>query len=510
VLDDNPRHYTTVHDFRKLIQWIADGELGLPDFQRNFVWDVARVNELLDSVSRGWPIGSILMLEGPQPFGLKQIAFGPDLEPDVVQYYLLDGQQRLTSLYLAALDVGDDVFFVDLAVADDHGEYPFQSMRRPRYRPSASQFTFAELLDPRAFDDRLSTLSSEEADAFERAREQRMGSLLGSYTIPSITMSNDIPLEALTRIFETLNRTGLRLNAFDLMVAVLRSQDFKLREAWIAALDSILALEMLHADGVEILKVIALWQKAVDEGANRPVGRRVQGVRQGDVLNIPGDFVATNWNSAVSAYSQALELLITRAGVHDRRSVPAWAMVLPMAYWLDRGVAVQSIERWYWQNIAFQRYAQGANTQVISDIHPEPKLEDRADVVSAVTSALGDQTRRSRILRLGLRGLTLSMNQKLSPSSDWSVGQGREVSVRSLLQNQIAADGGDPLVDMLYLSARQLADVRTALRRGGVGLEAVSRSTWEAQGFNSELLGEPERLMSERIQRLSAWIGDLS
>ena len=58
------------HTIDKLIQWIRSGRLALPDFQRDFVWNPGRVVELLDSVARQWPVGSLLLLSGPQPFGI--------------------------------------------------------------------------------------------------------------------------------------------------------------------------------------------------------------------------------------------------------------------------------------------------------------------------------------------------------------------------------------------------------------------------------------------------------
>lgn len=60
-----------------LVQRVRTGRLALPDFQREFVWNPSRVVELIDSVSRQWPIGSLLLLSGPQPFAIRPIDSGP-------------------------------------------------------------------------------------------------------------------------------------------------------------------------------------------------------------------------------------------------------------------------------------------------------------------------------------------------------------------------------------------------------------------------------------------------
>lgn len=68
------RHETKTFDFRDFPRWIAECELPLPDFRPDFVCDPNQVVDLLASTSHGWPIGSLPMLEGSQPFGLKDAA----------------------------------------------------------------------------------------------------------------------------------------------------------------------------------------------------------------------------------------------------------------------------------------------------------------------------------------------------------------------------------------------------------------------------------------------------
>lgn len=82
---------------------IATGKLQLPDFQREWLWDDDRIKSLLASVSQGYPVGVVMTLE----VGEKAVSFAPkplagvdagQVSPDEL---LLDGQQRLTSLYQA-------------------------------------------------------------------------------------------------------------------------------------------------------------------------------------------------------------------------------------------------------------------------------------------------------------------------------------------------------------------------------------------------------------------------
>src|SRR4026208_1406745 len=86
------------YDLGSLIKYIGLGEIGLPDIQRPFVWKNAKVRDLFDSMYKGFPVGYLLFWENGQPNGTKQIGVGGKAHP-VASRLIVDGQQRLTSLY---------------------------------------------------------------------------------------------------------------------------------------------------------------------------------------------------------------------------------------------------------------------------------------------------------------------------------------------------------------------------------------------------------------------------
>lgn len=77
---------------------VQSGELRLPEMQRRYVWRAARVRDLLDSLYRGYPSGSILVWETDQPQPTRDLAIKQEVSPFSGHKLLLDGQQRLTSL----------------------------------------------------------------------------------------------------------------------------------------------------------------------------------------------------------------------------------------------------------------------------------------------------------------------------------------------------------------------------------------------------------------------------
>ncbi|GAA2255680.1 hypothetical protein GCM10010145_24820 [Streptomyces ruber] len=95
----------TNRDVRTLISQIAAGEIMLPEIQRGYVWKASQVARLIESLYRGYPAGSLLFWKTGQPAETREAALGAPQElPSVMPLYLLDGQQRLTSLFRVLTD----------------------------------------------------------------------------------------------------------------------------------------------------------------------------------------------------------------------------------------------------------------------------------------------------------------------------------------------------------------------------------------------------------------------
>jgi hypothetical protein len=84
---------------RKLVEKVIDGELSLPEMQRRYVWTAVKVRDLLDSLYRGYPSGTILVWETDEPGNFRKLQVdGSRISPLNSSLLLLDGQQRITSL----------------------------------------------------------------------------------------------------------------------------------------------------------------------------------------------------------------------------------------------------------------------------------------------------------------------------------------------------------------------------------------------------------------------------
>ncbi|HCL85981.1 MAG TPA: hypothetical protein DIC45_05665 [Comamonadaceae bacterium] len=357
----------------QLIQRVRTGRLALPDFQRDFVWNPSRVVELLDSVSRQWPIGSLLLLSGPQPFAIRSIESGPEITDDELDLYVLDGQQRLTSLYHAVADVSDYCYFIDFAALirgeDEYISWEKRSQFNIKYpsinaRADAYIALITDIWDTQSFYGWLECLPSQKSRAeCVELRETRIPGLHSKvYKVMAIVLDQTIALEALARIFETLNRTGVALTAFDLMVATLYPTGFKLRDEWESAVDMNEAIARLGPDELEVIKLVSLLVRGI-------YGKRQsKGVRQGDLLRLDKTKIQELWRESVDLYEHALRFCMREFGVTSQDLVPSWGMVLGVAAWLRFKPADDfGVRSWWYDRLFTQHFSQASNTRIISE-----------------------------------------------------------------------------------------------------------------------------------------------
>ena len=87
----------TGYSLTHLVEDIKHGNIALPDIQRPFVWSSAKTRDLFDSMYRGYPVGTLMLWETGAEIGTRQVGGGDASK--VAKLLIVDGQQRLTSLF---------------------------------------------------------------------------------------------------------------------------------------------------------------------------------------------------------------------------------------------------------------------------------------------------------------------------------------------------------------------------------------------------------------------------
>jgi hypothetical protein len=224
------------YSLSKLIEDIQMGEIGLPDIQRPFVWKNAKVRDLFDSMYRGYPVGYFLFWENQVGEKTKQI--GTNNHQKVPQLLIVDGQQRLTSLFAVlkgicvvrenyeteqieiAFRPTDGTFEVcDAAIRKDPEFLPNIS---DLFAPSASQYRIVGdyLQNLAAHRERNArTLTVEEKQKCEQSL-QRLFSLT-NYPFTTLQLSANIEEEQVADVFVRINSEGKKLNQADFILTLM-------------------------------------------------------------------------------------------------------------------------------------------------------------------------------------------------------------------------------------------------------------------------------------------------
>ena len=210
----------------RLVERIAAGQIRVPRFQRAFVWRQTDLHALLDSILRGFPIGSILVwdtegnMESTQRIG--PIKISP--RPDGMIGYLLDGQQRVSTL-VGTLRLADGmdatVDQVDWRVYCNLDTQEFH--RAPVEGVGPQHFPVRSLLNTAGFFEACRRIQSEgdDPDRIQKWLDEadRLASAFRDYQLPLIRI-RDADLDSAVTVFARLNRTGRKMAADEMVTAL--------------------------------------------------------------------------------------------------------------------------------------------------------------------------------------------------------------------------------------------------------------------------------------------------
>ena len=213
-----------------LIGDIEHGKLALPDIQRPFVWSAAKIRDLFDSMYRGYPVGTLVFWETGAEVGTRQIG---DADGAVPRLLIVDGQQRLTSLYAVitgtpvmtktyqsklvriAFRPTDELFEVtDAAIERDPEFIPdITELWRGKHKSVLREF------DARLSESRDEPLTREEEDLLE----DRIDAVrdLKDFRFQVIELSMEANEEQVAEIFVRINSEGVQLNQADFILTLM-------------------------------------------------------------------------------------------------------------------------------------------------------------------------------------------------------------------------------------------------------------------------------------------------
>ncbi|MDO9517207.1 MAG: DUF262 domain-containing protein [Methanosarcinaceae archaeon] len=219
------------YSLSKLIEDIDVGEIGLPDIQRPFVWNQAKVRDLFDSMYKGFPVGYLLFWANGIGNDHRQI--GTDTKQNIARLLIVDGQQRLTSLY--SVLKGKPVLKSDykaqhIRIAFRPKDAKFEVadaaiQRNPEFIPDISQLWSGEISRNKYVKNFLERLGkyrevSDEEEDFLCESIDRLYDLR-SYPFTALELSSTVNEEDVADVFVRINSKGITLNQADFILTLM-------------------------------------------------------------------------------------------------------------------------------------------------------------------------------------------------------------------------------------------------------------------------------------------------
>jgi hypothetical protein len=480
-----------------LLHRCGDGKIQLPDFQRSWVWAEDRILSLIASISSAFPIGALMTLEskhGATIFARRPVQGAPPTAKDATpEELLLDGQQRMTSLYQAcmrrvvvetitpknkmvkrwfyidiqkALQPGGDRDDAILAIPEDRrikanfNKEILLDLSEPQYEFEQLMFPLNRVFDWDAWQDGFwdhwtAKGRTEKKEVFRQFKNDVLSNFK-SYQVPVITLDHDTSHEAVCLVFEKVNTGGKALDAFELLTAMYAAKGHKLRDDWLGAdgqkgMQTRLAEFGRAADqpvgvlakvaSTDVLQAVALrhTKKVRAEKAAAGVSENdlpaVRATRQ-SLLDLPLEAYLEFRDGVEAGFKKAAKFL-RQQHVHRVIDLPYQTQLVPLAAIFaeignkaENAGNIAKISRWFWCGIFGELYGGAIESRFAKDVVEVPAWLDGGPEPSTVTEGV---FRADRLLTMRTR---LSAAYKgihallmREGAKDFRSGQGYDITV---------------------------------------------------------------------------------
>lgn len=407
------------NELKDLLTQVQKGELQLPEFQRSWVWDDGKICKLIESIVMGFPMGAVMFLETGGEVNYKPRLFtGVDESKIDVQprFLVLDGQQRLTTLFQVFMSVKPVVtcleknrdkeihryYYLDILKAIDDNvdmEDAIVSISDQKKKTedigrtilldlSTREKEFEQMMFPlnlmfldEGFDwlDDMVDFHGEEREKYKEIKKvfrSRIIDLVKSYKLPVIKVLKETSQASVCQIFENVNRGGVPLNVFELVTASLAAEGIELRQEWKRVKDSFEKqnYEVLkNVEGTDFITSMTLWnsyEKSLVNGSGVKCKKK-------DVLSLRRSVFDDKKAGMEQGFVDAARFLI-KEGIFASANVPYNTQYVPLAAifaydkshekLLDHAQYREKLRKWYWCGVFGELYGSANETRYALDI----------------------------------------------------------------------------------------------------------------------------------------------
>lgn len=393
----------------ELMAGINDGKTQLPDFQRGWVWEDSRIQALIASITSNFPVGAAMFLE----YGNANVRFkyrvieGAPTMGNTPSELILDGQQRLTSIYSALFncapvhtrtDKGKEIYryyYIDmekaLSSAYDRVDAIFSV---PESRIVTSNFGRDIELDlsdrTKEFEKKMFPLNiilnftevqnwqnqyyayrNYNSDAIKEFTEFNTKVIMQTmqYKMPVILLGKETPKEAVCQVFENVNTGGVSLTVFELVTAIFAMDDFELRKDWENRREKFFAGDLLSVITATDFLVACTLLSTYKKGGTVSCKKK-------DVLSLSLSDYKKYADILSNGFVEA-EKMLQEERIFSSRDLPYSTQLIPLAVictLLNEGNRIKvtniknKIKQWYWCGVFGELYGSANETRYVNDV----------------------------------------------------------------------------------------------------------------------------------------------
>ncbi|MDH0135095.1 DUF262 domain-containing protein [Pseudomonas asiatica] len=357
--------------YETLFLEIDSGQIKLPMFQREFVWDKEQSAKLIDSILKGYPIGTFILwktkdtLRSVKNIGNHKL---PDTPKGDYAQYILDGQQRITSLYAIRKGIritkdNVEIDYRDIFINLDYDPSHDDQIVTSQQEQGRSYIPVHDLLT-RKLGELFREVGPAKSDLIEEYKAR-----LTTYDFATITIK-DYPIDIACDVFSRINTGGKSLTLFEIMVAMTydetKSFDLALKyEELLYGRDeddkSLAKANFETIPAATVLQAVA----AITKGS----------IRAKDILKIRRETFIAHWGPMVSSIFTAVDFIRSKLHVPVSQLLPYASLLVPFTYFFYKNSNKKPTETqalllkqfFYWVGLNW-RYSGSTETKIAEDL----------------------------------------------------------------------------------------------------------------------------------------------
>lgn len=360
---DSKKYLDLIHDIQK-------GIIKIPKFQRDFVWSIDKTANLLDSILKGYPIGTFILWRTDERINdIKNIGNLdiPDTPEGTKVEYVLDGQQRITSLYAAFLgaeiqkvgekkitDYAKIYVNLDKDISDNDDQIITSEPVGDKYLSLNEVLNF-EYMKAKELEKKFSEEEMQLIHNYSTAFK--------TYEFSTVVLRKE-DIDSAIEVFTRINTGGQTLTLFEIMSAKTydESQNFDMQVLWE---DFIKELKDIKYEGVSSTVILSLLSLVLS---------RTKECKRKTILELDKMAIIDNWNLAISALKDSIDYFRTTYRIPVSQLLPYDALLVPFSYFFyqnkNKPDADQRkyLEEFFWRMSLSYRYSSSSESKLAQDI----------------------------------------------------------------------------------------------------------------------------------------------